>query len=95
MSMKIGPTRSALHQVEHMDGQCEDVIDLLTRVIEVCPWSSDVRQRRAQAYEVAGDYLNAISDIRSTTKLVSDNTEGYLQLANLLYRMGNVDESLK
>lgn len=71
------------------------VVQLITRILEVCPWSSNLRERRAESYVALGDYMSAISDIRSTTKLLSDNTEGFFKLAQWLYRLGQVDEALK
>lgn len=67
----------------------------ITRLIEVCPWSSHLRERRAESYLALGDYMSAISDIRSTTKLLSDNTEGFYKLSLWLYRLGQVEEALK
>ncbi|XP_011145587.1 dnaJ homolog subfamily C member 3 isoform X2 [Harpegnathos saltator] len=67
----------------------------ITRLIEICPWSSHLRERRAEIYLLLGDYMSAISDIRSTTKLLSDNTEGFFKLSMWLYRLGQVEEALK
>jgi len=38
--------------------------------------------------------VHAISDIRSVTKLTSDNTGGFYKLATLHYQLGEADESL-
>lgn len=77
------------------NGDYAAAAQLLTKVIEVCPWSAELRERRAECYEALDDYISAISDVRSTTKLQSDNTQGFLKLATLHYRLGQVDESLK
>jgi DnaJ family protein C protein 3 len=71
------------------------VIQQITRIIDICPWSSSLRELRAKSYVALGDYMSAISDIRSTTKLLSDNTEGFFKLSTWLYRLGQVDEALK
>jgi DnaJ family protein C protein 3 len=42
-----------------------------------------------------GDEMAAVSDIRSATKLQSDNTEGYYKLSQLLYKLGHATDSLK
>ena len=42
-----------------------------------------------------GDLSRAIQDLRPTTKLVADNTEGFLKLSTLLYDVGDAEESLK
>ncbi|XP_077258319.1 dnaJ homolog subfamily C member P58IPK [Temnothorax americanus] len=70
-------------------------VQQITRLIEICPWSSYLRERRAESYVALGDFISAISDIRSTTKLLSDNTEGFFKLSTWLYRLGDVDEALK
>jgi len=49
---------------------------------------------RSNAYEKLGDIVNAISDLRATTKMRSDNTEGYLKLSKLHYDLGEAEESL-
>lgn len=70
-------------------------VQQITRILEICPWSSSLREHRAGSYLILGDYMSAISDIRSTTKLLSDNTEGFFKLSTWLYRLGQVDEALK
>lgn len=94
---KIHPTQESYHLAQSLvqEERFEEAIDLLSDVIEVCPWSSFLRELRAEANVAVGDYMNAISDIRSTTKLLPDNTQGYYKLASMLYRIGHVDESLK
>ena len=67
----------------------------LSNAIETCSWSSYLRNLRAKCRIQLGDYSGAVSDIRSTTKLTSDNTEGYFELAKLLYELGQVQDSLK
>ncbi|KAK2578725.1 hypothetical protein KPH14_007801 [Odynerus spinipes] len=77
------------------NGEYETAIQQITQIIEACPWSSELRELRAECYVALGDYMSAISDIRSTTKLLTDNTEGYFKLSSMLYRLGQVEESLK
>ncbi|XP_066603590.1 dnaJ homolog subfamily C member 3 [Prorops nasuta] len=70
-------------------------IDLITQnVIQVCPWAAHLRELRAESYVKLENYLGAISDIRMTTKLLSDNTEGLYKLSLMLYKVGDVEESL-
>ncbi|XP_076324842.1 dnaJ homolog subfamily C member P58IPK isoform X1 [Tachypleus tridentatus] len=69
-------------------------IDVLTRLLQVCPWDGKLREMRAGCYEALNDLVNAIGDLRSATKMRSDNTEGYLKLSQLHYKLGEVDESL-
>lgn len=41
------------------------------------------------------DLFAAVSDIRSVNRLEQDSTEGYYELATLLYKLGHVSDSLK
>ncbi|XP_017791599.1 PREDICTED: dnaJ homolog subfamily C member 3 [Habropoda laboriosa] len=94
---KIAPTQEDLLMVDRLmrDGDYVAAAQQISRIIEVCPWSAELRERRAECYEAFEDYVSAISDVRSTTKLQSDNTQGFFKLANLHYRVGQVEESLK
>lgn len=69
-------------------------IEVLNRVIQECPWDVVLREMRATCYESLGDLNNAINDLRPTTKMVSDNTVGFLKLSKLHYKLGDADESL-
>ncbi|XP_015595178.1 dnaJ homolog subfamily C member 3 isoform X2 [Cephus cinctus] len=94
---KIAPVQEDMHKAEFLvrKGDHAEAVSLITRIIEVCPWAPELRELRAECHVALGDYVSAVSDIRSTTKLVSDNTRGYFKLSSLLYRLGQVDESLK
>ncbi|XP_003699497.1 dnaJ homolog subfamily C member P58IPK [Megachile rotundata] len=94
---KIAPVEEDLKLVDRLmkNKDYTTAAQLLTKIIEVCPWSAELREKRAECYEALENYVSAISDIRSTTKLQSDNTQGFLKLATLQYRIGQVDESLK
>lgn len=69
-------------------------VDLLSRIIEICPWDPHLREMRAEGFIQLGDLVKAISDIKPTTKLRSDNTEAYLKLSSLHYELGEAEESL-
>ncbi|CAG9862864.1 unnamed protein product [Phyllotreta striolata] len=70
-------------------------IHYLSELIEISPWASDLYEFRAELHMLNGDEMSAISDIRSTTKLQSDNMDGYYKLSMLLYKAGQATESLK
>ncbi|XKL60551.1 hypothetical protein PGB90_007608 [Kerria lacca] len=72
-----------------------NAIQLLTKIIESCPWSSNLRELRSKSYLEIGDTDSAILDLRSATKLLSDNTDGFYKLSQLQYRLGRLSESLK
>ena len=60
----------------------------------MCPWDIQLREMRAQCYIKLGDFFKAVGDVRPTTKLIPDNTDAYLLLSSLYYRMGEADTSL-
>ena len=64
-------------------------------VVQECPWSYQLRERRADVHKLRGDMSAAILDIRSATRLQTDNAAGYLRLAQLLHEKGETEESLK
>jgi len=74
---------------------CSNAIELLTRLIETCPWDASLRRMRSNCYLDLGDDVHAISDLRFTTKLVTDDTDGYYRLSSLQYQLGELEESLR
>lgn len=62
---------------------------------QICPWSAELRELRAERYTAIGDVDAAINDIKTTTKLDTDNTAGYYKLASLYYSMGEAGDSLR
>ena len=94
---EIPSIESAIQQArQHFnDANYMAAIDLLARPVELCPWDAELHQLRASCYELVGDFAKAILDIRPTTKLIPDNTAGYLKLSTLLYSQGYAEDSLK
>ncbi|XP_069676051.1 dnaJ homolog subfamily C member 3 [Periplaneta americana] len=94
---KVEPTRDdiSLAKAFVRGRDYRAAVELITKIIEVCPWSSMLRELRADCHVALGDTMSAISDIRSTTKLLSDNTAGFFKLATLYYQRGEPTESLK
>ncbi|XP_054159835.1 dnaJ homolog subfamily C member 3-like [Oppia nitens] len=76
------------------DHDWPQAVELLTRLLHELPWDCKLREMRSMAYEKLGDIVNAISDLRATTKMRSDNTDGYLKISKLHYDLGEADESL-
>lgn len=72
----------------------QGAIDVLGKIIEICPWDPEFREIRAECYIAQGEFFKAIGDIRPTTKLRNDNTKGYYKLSLLHYDIGDADESL-
>lgn len=76
------------------DGQWPPAIDILNQLLNDMPWDSKLREMRSQAFEKTGDLVSAIGDLRATTKMRADNTDGYLKLSKLYYDLGEPEESL-
>lgn len=77
------------------DGQHSTAMDILTSIIEACPWSSELRELRSNCHQALHDPVSAILDLRSANKLQSDNTDGYFKLSMLHYQLGQPHESLR
>ncbi|XP_053694100.1 dnaJ homolog subfamily C member 3 [Sabethes cyaneus] len=76
-------------------GDYTTAVALLTQLLEMCPWSVEIRETRAQAYIRIGDRLAAVSEYRSVNRLSLDSTEGYYTLSKLLYDLGDSAAALK
>ncbi|PVD19108.1 hypothetical protein C0Q70_21667 [Pomacea canaliculata] len=75
-------------------GHYGEVIEILGRVVEYCPWASELREMRADSYIAVGELFKATGELRTTVKLIPDNTKGYLRLSLLHYQMGEEEDSL-
>lgn len=73
----------------------ESAIHSLDRLIEHCPWAPKLREQRSQLHISSGNMQHAIMDLRTATKLQSDNTDGHYKLSKLYYGIGEVPDSLK
>jgi len=72
----------------------EPAIESLNELMEFIPWDPSLRELRSECYLGLGNVIHAISDIRTVTKLTSDNTRAYFKLSNLHYQIGEAEESL-
>jgi len=92
----IEPTRRNIENAYMFfeDHEWPYAIDLLTQLINDIPYDVKLREMRSEAYEHAGDLVGAISDLRATTKLKPDNTDGLLKLSKLHFDLGEPEESL-
>lgn len=70
-------------------------VDLISQLLNDLPWDIKLREMRAEALEKSGDLTGAISDLRATSKMRPDNTEGFLKLSKLHFDLGEPDESLQ
>ncbi|CAF0804561.1 unnamed protein product [Didymodactylos carnosus] len=69
-------------------------LDILSKIIEHCPWSIKFRELRADSYLNVNDYAKAVTDLKATAKLIPDNTAAFLRISELLYQMGEAEDSL-
>lgn len=94
---RIDPAKERKRSAEYYYARNDFVsaIHYLTEALEVSPWASELYEFRAEMYLESGDARAAISDLKASTKLQSDNTEGYLKLSQMLYQLGQATESLK
>ncbi|KAF6028169.1 DNAJC3 [Bugula neritina] len=67
----------------------------LSKLIESCPWDANLRESRADCYIELHEYFKAINDIKSTTKLVGDNTGAFYRISDLHYQLGEAEDSLR
>ncbi|KAG6443974.1 dnaJ homolog subfamily C member 3 [Manduca sexta] len=84
-----------LVEAYYRGGDFRAAAELATSLLEVSPWSAQLRQLRAECYIAMNDLFSAVSDIRSVNRLQQDSTDGYFRLATLLYRLGHVSDALK
>ncbi|CAL8268138.1 unnamed protein product [Lota lota] len=67
---------------------------LLDTIIETCAWDVSSREMRAECFIQMGENGKAISDLKATSKLKSDNTKAFLQLSIIYYHLGDHEMSL-
>ena len=93
---QIAPLAENIENAKNMfeNNMYTDAVHFLNQAIDVAPFHVELREMRAECYEQSGDYQKAATDLRSCTKLMNDNTAGLLKLSLLLYRMGDVEQSL-
>lgn len=94
---RIEPAKERKRNAEYYYGYNDyaSAIQYLNEAIEVSPWAASFYEFRAEMHLETGNEIAAISDIKAATKLQSDNTDGFLKLAQILYKTGSATESLK
>nr|XP_032836449.1 dnaJ homolog subfamily C member 3-like [Petromyzon marinus] len=78
----------------HEWGDHQGAVSFLDKIVDSCPWDSDVRELRADCHERLGSLGKAIQDLKPTTKLRNDNTAAHLRISRLHYSLGEQDDSL-
>lgn len=97
MYSRIHPAREQSVQVNELVSinDHRNAITLITQLLEISPWSSELREQRANCYIIQDDILSAVSDLRSVNRLSQDSTIGYYRLSTLLYQLGHAADALK
>lgn len=94
---RIQPAREQNEHTKEIiaNGDYRTAIVLLSQLLEVSPWSTSLREARADCYIKDEDILSAVSDLRSVNRLSQDSTDGYYRLSTLLYQLGHASDALK
>lgn len=97
LMQRINPAKESKKTAEYYYGHndYDNALAYLNQAIEYSPWSAELYDFRAEIHMENGDFLSAVTDIKASTKHISDNTDGYFKLSQLLYRIGHATESLK
>lgn len=74
---RINPAREQVDLVYEViaRGEHSTAISLLSQLLEISPWSPEIRELRAQSYLMVGDRLSAVSDFRSVNRLMQDGSD--------------------
>lgn len=94
---RLSPAREQVDHVNQLiaNDDHRTAIPLITQLLEISPWSSALREQRANCYIYEQDILSAVSDLRSVNRLSQDSTIGYYRLSTLLYQLGHAADALK
>lgn len=90
---RINPAREQLDLVRDVMARSDfqTAISLLTQLLEISPWCSEIRELRAQSYLMVGDRIAAVSDFRSVNRLMQDGSDDLT--ARKLHNLENIPES--
>jgi DnaJ homolog subfamily C member 3 len=74
---RINPAREQIDLVHDVITQGDHLtaVQLLTQLLEISPWSAEIRELRAKAYLMTGDRIAAVSDFRSVNRLMQDGSD--------------------
>jgi DnaJ homolog subfamily C member 3 len=74
---RINPAREQIELVHEViaQGDHQTAVALLTQLLEISPWSAEIRELRANSYLMVGDRLAAVSDFRSVNRLIQDGSD--------------------
>lgn len=75
-------------------GDHQRAIEVASQLVEIAPSSEHVRMLRGRAYEATGQHGEAIGDYTRAAKLSSGDTEPYVRMSELYFRMGERNDAL-
>ncbi|CAI5455827.1 unnamed protein product [Caenorhabditis angaria] len=88
--------RQYSHQVKtsFASGDCQTAEEYINHMIEVQVWDASLYRMRAKCLEERGELKKAIHDMRIVSKLTTDSTDTMFETSQLLYKVGELDDSL-
>lgn len=74
---RLNPAREQIDLVHDVisQGDHQTAVALLSQLLEISPWSAEIRELRAKSYLMIGDRLAAVSDFRSVNRLMQDGSD--------------------
>jgi DnaJ homolog subfamily C member 3 len=74
---RINPAREQIDLVHDVisQGDHQSSVQLLTQLLEISPWSAEIRELRAKSNLMIGDRIAAVSDFRSVNRLMQDGSD--------------------
>ncbi|KAL8189890.1 UNVERIFIED_CONTAM: DnaJ subfamily C member 3 [Gekko kuhli] len=82
-------------QSAYRQGNYYTAIGFLDEILEVSVWAAELRELRAECYIKEGEPGKAINDLKTASKLKSDNTEAFYKLSIIYYQLGDHELSLR
>jgi DnaJ family protein C protein 3 len=76
------------------DKDYRSCLAFLDRLVDECPWNVRYREQRSHSFIAIEEPSRAIFDLKQLTKLINDNTEGFMKLSFLYYQLGEDEQSL-
>lgn len=95
--LKINSIRSVIEQANnyYANGDFSNAETLLDKAIEHCQWDAELHKKRAKCRLARNDVQNSIADMRVIARLIPDSTGAYLEMAQMYYQIGDVENSLR
>ncbi|KAG8000640.1 DnaJ-like protein subfamily C member 3 [Nibea albiflora] len=86
----VAQARSSFNSQDYVTAAAQ-----LDTIIDTCVWDVASREMRVECFIQMGEMGKAISDLKATSKLKSDNTQAFYKLSTIYYNLGDHEMSLK